>query len=559
MPPLASRQSSNTPSTPILRGQTRPKRRIGHTKSRNGCYTCKNRRVKVSQSFLGVFLLTAHSTRQCDEERPICGACSIREDQCTYPPLQDARGITRRRAPSRRDRTSHEETNPGNPPSEHTMPMRPLNFNVSRVRTPQPEHEHESRGCLNMHDLNLLQHFILYTAPKLSLNPRKVLVWTRIIPDIAAKNAFLMHLLLALAGLHLLTNHEPANVPSTDPSFDESIHSVPTDLDAIELHSLVEHHQKGLQGLQEKLATADESDAEALFAGSMLIAGFAFASLRIETFDISYQIPGTVDGANHDLSTPSLVGRPQVHWLQLVRGTVSIVQQSWRTLRLGRLRPLLLYRNANDDWKLYDPDSLPSTSPPGSNLSAGLSAFLQGARPAISSLKGLVKSMAKANGVSEDGLHSSPIADPSPGATGEIPTEQPPLAQEQAIDVIEQIYMRIIYLLQLQPIEPSLSNHEIQAELGEAAITSWPHMLSEAFISTLDSDDDVGLATGLSFAILAHLYLPLALLDDIWFLGKTFCTEILKINAFVDRLGSPELSERMEWPVSIARLQGEKV
>ncbi|KAF3402546.1 hypothetical protein DPV78_004256 [Talaromyces pinophilus] len=42
--------------------------RAHHFKSRNGCYTCKGRRVK------------------CDEVRPTCGSCSSRGDACTYPP-----------------------------------------------------------------------------------------------------------------------------------------------------------------------------------------------------------------------------------------------------------------------------------------------------------------------------------------------------------------------------------------------------------------------------------------------------------------------------------------
>ncbi|KAJ6099290.1 hypothetical protein N7467_000825 [Penicillium canescens] len=42
--------------------------RARHTKSRNGCYPCKFRRVK------------------CDEIQPTCGTCSSRGEPCSYPP-----------------------------------------------------------------------------------------------------------------------------------------------------------------------------------------------------------------------------------------------------------------------------------------------------------------------------------------------------------------------------------------------------------------------------------------------------------------------------------------
>ncbi|KAJ6009069.1 hypothetical protein N7499_000977 [Penicillium canescens] len=107
-----------------------------------------------------------------------------------------------------------------------------------------------------MHDLTLLQHYILHTSKELSLNPGKALIWGRVSPDIADKNAFLMHLLIALAGVDILTTQQP----------NEQMHA---NLDAAKLQTLVEHHQMGLQGLQEQLAAVKHTNAEVLFAGSM--------------------------------------------------------------------------------------------------------------------------------------------------------------------------------------------------------------------------------------------------------------------------------------------------
>jgi hypothetical protein len=48
---------------------------IKHRRTRSGCFTCRNRRVKVSynpSSSLYVFQSMSDSMGQCDEARPIC-------------------------------------------------------------------------------------------------------------------------------------------------------------------------------------------------------------------------------------------------------------------------------------------------------------------------------------------------------------------------------------------------------------------------------------------------------------------------------------------------------
>lgn len=95
----------------------------------------------------------------------------------------------------------------------HGAPIPPLDFDVPDART--PNHDVDTNS-LNMHDLNLLQHYMLHTSKNMSLNSRKNLVWERVIPEIAAKNAFLMHLLLALASLDLFTTqtHDERTSPT---------------------------------------------------------------------------------------------------------------------------------------------------------------------------------------------------------------------------------------------------------------------------------------------------------------------------------------------------------
>jgi hypothetical protein len=419
----------------------------------------------------------------------------------------------------------HETVTPRAPPGISEGPIYPLEFNVPDSRVAD---SNLGARDMNMHDLNLLQHYILYTSKNLTLQPRKIPVWERVIPELASKNAFLMHLLLALAGLDILTTQK-------------SDHQMPDTSDAVKLQHLVEHHQKGLQGLQEELNAIEETNAEVLFAGSMLIVAFAFGSLRIEHLDPSTQVSQKFP---RECISPDLsyrFGGPRLEWLRLLRGASSIARHSWKTLKLGRLRHLLLFNNSNEDWKLLGPDHVPTS--PGYTRSENLTVFALGARQAISGLKGFLDTL-KAT-MLEVGDRLGPESDDS-HELGDLFA-----AQNQAIDVVEQMYMRVLYVLELQHIEASSSDRDIQVEIEDAAITSWPHLVQETFISSLDSNHGPEILTGLSFTILAHLYLLLVLLDDLWYLGKNFGAEIMKINTLVAEVGDKNLLSLMEWPVNV--------
>lgn len=433
----------------------------------------------------------------------------------------------------------HEGGKSGVPSSLLGASIHPLDFNVPVPESLAADPDLGSRD-LNMHDLNLLQHYILHTSKNMSLDPRKILVWERVIPEIAADNPFIMHLLLALAGLDILTT--------------QTLERIPVTADAVKLQNLVEHHQKGLQGLQEKLTSIEETNAEALFAGSMLIVGFAFGSLQVGNLNLSTHV--SQDSSREHLSaglSPHIDG-PRLEWLRLVRGVGSIAGHLWIPLKLSRLRPLLLFNNANEDWKLLGPDHVPSAVSPGCTRSEKFSAFALGASQAISSLREFwVTLKATTLGVG-DGIEPSHISGPSPESDENYQLGDLFEAQNQAIVVAEEMYKRVVYVLELQHIEASPSDREIQAEMEGAALTSWPHLVSETFISSLESSDGPDMLSGLSFTILAHLYLLLTLLDHVWYHGKNVGDEITKIHALVAELGDSNLLKLMEWPMTVADL-----
>jgi hypothetical protein len=118
--------------------------------------------------------------------------------------------------------------------------------------------------------------------------------------------------------------------------------------------------------------------------------------------------------------------------------------------------------------------------------------------------------------------------------------------------VVEDLYMRILYVMQMNPLEShSSSDLELQTGLEDAAVSGWPHLLSEEFISSLDSHGTFDTLQGVSLVILAHLYVPIAILDELWYFGKRWDIEIQKINTLVVGLGDERLMSLMEWPIDV--------
>lgn len=400
-----------------------------------------------------------------------------------------------------------------------------------------------------MTDLNLLQHFILHTSKKMTLHKMKTVVWERVIPEMAAANEFLMHLVLALAGLDILTTGDACVQNTQGPSGA----SMPANLPHFQ--SIVEHHQQGLAGLQEALCATSEPDAEALLAGSLLVVAFAFASLGIEHLDTSLPAHGhTSTSGLGSVSPASDVGIPQIQWLHLVRGVTSILKQFWPTLRKCRLRALLIMNSANEDWKMCEAQVRCSDMVLSRHIrSERLRKFARGANRAVSSLRELHASLCLRSDLEEGAEGSPSSATPrSDGSGNGIKAYLD--TSEQAISVVEDLYMRILYVMQMKPLESqSSSDLELQTDLEEAAVSGWPHLLSEEFMSSLDTQGNFNTLQGVSLVVLAHLYVPIAILDELWYFGRRWDIEIQKINTVVVGLADQKLMSLMEWPIDVIR------
>ncbi|KAJ5689648.1 C6 finger domain protein [Penicillium macrosclerotiorum] len=529
-------QSYTNPSISSGRRRIGPKQRISHTKSRKGCYTCKHRRVK------------------CDEGRPKCGACAIRNDECVFPNLPVTRDQPQRRTGLERDERAVEVNQNGAQRDAQSVSFWHSQFNLSLGDSSSGIAA--QRQGLNMHDLILLQHYFLHTSKRMSLQPSKTLIWERVIPEMAASNEFLMHLVLALAGLELLTAENPDEIRAKEPfGYFPKPNGTPGEditLYSSRLHIVLEHHQQGLKGLQEELSSSD-SNAEVLVAGAMLIVGFAFASLRVRDLDSFFQSSHASPATEN--TSPGIAGgleAPQVQWLRLVRGLTAIMDQNWHSLRRSRIRSLLIFNNANDDWKIFESE-LRSTTPLGDIRSKRVSTFAMGAFQAISDLR---EFYAVLKGKHHTGTSlqasSTPIASPSSPHLINQSADHLLESCDEAINVTDTIYMRILHVLQMGKIESQPSSSlELQTEIEDAAVSSWARLLPDAFVSSLDVNGSLTKLQGLCMAILAHLYLTIAILEDIWYFGRSCDFEIQKINALVAELGNDKLTALLVWPMKV--------
>ncbi|KAK6206389.1 hypothetical protein QIS74_13560 [Colletotrichum tabaci] len=134
--------------------QARRNRR-SHRKSRLGCVFCKRRKIK------------------CDEKRPACTQCAKRSLRCVYISYVDQYNV-------KNDSSEHPDATPTS-----SLPV---------------EVRHAS---LEVQDFQLFHHFCSFTAPSFTPDKEKQAFWNMTVPQLSFKHPFLLHAILAIAGLHL--------------------------------------------------------------------------------------------------------------------------------------------------------------------------------------------------------------------------------------------------------------------------------------------------------------------------------------------------------------------
>ncbi|PYI20675.1 hypothetical protein BO99DRAFT_381884 [Aspergillus violaceofuscus CBS 115571] len=484
------------------------RRRVRHHKSRKGCFTCKQRRVK------------------CDEVQPICGACAFRGESCSYPLSAPSTS-----APSRSSQRSGSVADP----------LQPLEFRRQGLSAECPLLD---QG-INLADLRLLSRFMMHTSRGMTLNTTRKYVWEQVIPDMATKKEYLMHLLLALSGEHVLYQAHVAE--STVLGIEDSQASLAACSQQelqLEYHRIIQHHQKGLEGFRQALFDISPATAEYVFCGALLIVAIAFASISTRNQDCT---AGLGFGQAEDDQNP------YIDWLHLVRGLTSIVEGHWFTLKRGRLRTMLFYTHANDDWKAAVPVISSSQFPRLKYAPKVFHVFAQGACQALQMIRTFAGTLSPSQEATTS-IDGDIFGKPQHPQHDHEQDEHPQYDHLHAIDRLEEIYMRILYTLQFSHSKRDFpASLDIQNDIEDSAVNSWPTMLSARFFDSLKTStrDHLGTAEGFSYTILAHFYLVSILFQDVWYLNSGFRSEIQKIIRLVSRLENEALNGLLTWPMAV--------
>ncbi|GCB17201.1 hypothetical protein AAWM_00086 [Aspergillus awamori] len=389
-----------------------------------------------------------------------------------------------------------------------------------------------------MPDMSLLTHFMVHVSGRMALHPQRKLIWQRVIPTMAAEQEYLMHLLLALAGTHALCEADSPDTNLLNSKFDQTIPEAECFRD---YHRILDHHQKGLEGFRHALSEATASTADYIFCGSILTVAFSFASLRIRAL-------GDKGIGFHNGDS---AGEPWIDWLHLVRGLGALVGEHYIALRTSRLRTLMDHPQANEHWKDFSATSPTRVFPRLRHASPQFVRFSQGAAQQISLLRDFANTLTQDFGINMEDT-------PSPDSYGSPNLQTiPELLREQVstLDRLEEMYMRTLYVFQFSTSErDSSASVDIQTDLEDAAVLSWPLIISNTFILSLQQGQDAGMFGGFSYVILAHFYVILLLFEDLWYLRGAFPREIQNVHRLVEKLGDGALVSLMEWPMA---MQGE--
>lgn len=259
---------------PSLAGQSKP-----FGRSTSGCVTCKKRKVKVR-------LPPCHSAipydrsipeltlQKCDERVPECRNCMKSSIPCYY-----ARGTRgREHNPTSHEKSAFTFVNVSTERRGRGRPRKDLH--LPSHHTPEA-HSTTSQGpstaldarVLNADDMELLMHFMLHTSKTIVESGREddpvVQSWARNVPKVGFTFHFVLHLVLGVAGYHLvhLTPAESTEKPKWG--------------------VLAKHHaEKGLALLTATLSELDNNNAGALYVGSILSAYCIYAAGPTDANDL---------------------------------------------------------------------------------------------------------------------------------------------------------------------------------------------------------------------------------------------------------------------------------
>ncbi|KAH7369988.1 hypothetical protein BKA65DRAFT_9914 [Rhexocercosporidium sp. MPI-PUGE-AT-0058] len=288
-------------------------RRRHHQKSRGGCMTCKQKRIK------------------CDEILPSCHYCASRSLDCTYPTLKP-------KSPSSNHGTATTNRQPPNslelfPPSLSTLLASSPVASTSLISTPlaatSPLAFSPDRPATGVKwtssDLELLHFYTTSTSLTFSSLFERRHVWQHVIPQIAFSNDFLLHGILALTALHL---------SRVLPERKNSLLAIASS-----------HHAIALPMFSSAINSINSLNREACSVFGMIVAIYEWVSVEY-TSNLFF--------ANADNSPETST----LEWVQILRGSANVVQYNYEQMILGPLEPILRWNSAAE----HEADANPAES-----------------------------------------------------------------------------------------------------------------------------------------------------------------------------------------------------
>ncbi|XPS78433.1 hypothetical protein M3J09_010446 [Ascochyta lentis] len=159
----------------MTEAENRVAKRKSHTKSRRGCFQCKQRHTK------------------CDEARPRCGNCVRLDIHCNWPVIQN----------------QYSASSPQSSVSTHVSPS-----TLEHHPIPSPDSHEPGDADLSVPDLRLLHHWMSKCYQSLrpyEISYKEDMVWRDECTEIAFEHPFLLHGYLALSAVH-----KALTVPGSD-------------------------------------------------------------------------------------------------------------------------------------------------------------------------------------------------------------------------------------------------------------------------------------------------------------------------------------------------------
>ncbi|KAH8802963.1 hypothetical protein F5884DRAFT_491293 [Xylogone sp. PMI_703] len=313
--------------------------RSSHTKSRNGCLTCRNRRVK------------------CDENRPVCTTCSFRDIQCIYQNgLGNAVQEAGASATTMAEQATLKTPSAVNKSLTGATPQPPTAFlaSIQNLSVTDPSHsekrnydsqlepEYENSEGVDqtskstqytpdqhvdqplsdssITDLQLLSHFMTQTSSTLSLLKGKQEVWASAVIKLSHTSKCLMHALLSISAIHMVYLEKRSFRKQSPLPTQEGCNARVNIPHLVQLS--MKHQSLSVSLMRKEVTSLMEHNIQQVVATSTTLVAFSFA--------ISLASPRQ---EHHPVSV-----WPNLEWFRLTRGISSLTPLGWAALRMGPLR-----------------------------------------------------------------------------------------------------------------------------------------------------------------------------------------------------------------------------